>query len=197
MKPQQQAATIPEQVPVTVENLIRAESDLYLGAVVRQDGFGKFEFTRTPSLIEAQTVRQMNRDTLYGAGVFDLDAGPVTITLSDAGKRYMAMQLIDDARYTYPVVHGAGSHTFTKEQFGTRYLFVALRILADPNNPENIKQGNALQDGVKVEQASSGKFKVPNWESQKKRDALIVLGATLPDSKRSSARKIRLTRCAA
>src|SRR5688500_2907216 len=64
MKPQQQAATIPEQVPVTVENLIRAESALYLGAVVRQDVYGKFECTRTPSLIEAQTVRQMNRDTL-------------------------------------------------------------------------------------------------------------------------------------
>jgi hypothetical protein len=27
----------------------------------------------------------MNRDTLYSAAVFDLDAGPVTITLPDAG----------------------------------------------------------------------------------------------------------------
>jgi hypothetical protein len=130
----------------------------------------------------------MNRDTPYGAGVFDLDAGPVTITLPDAGKRYMAMQLIDQDQYTYPVYHGGGSHTFTKDQFGTRYLMAALRILADPNDPEDIKKGNTLQDGSKVEQPGGpGKFEVPNWdhESQKKvRDALLVLGAALPDSRR-------------
>jgi hypothetical protein len=28
-----------------------------------------------------------NRDALYSSALFDLDAGPVTITLSDAGKR--------------------------------------------------------------------------------------------------------------
>jgi hypothetical protein len=34
-----------------------------------------------------QTVIRMNRDTLYSAGVFDLDAGPVTFALPDPGKR--------------------------------------------------------------------------------------------------------------
>jgi|SRR5580658_4000938 hypothetical protein len=70
-------------VPVTVDNFARAESDLYFGAIVKKDGFGKFEFTRTPSLIEAQTIVRMNRDTLYGAAVFDLDGGPVTVTLPE------------------------------------------------------------------------------------------------------------------
>jgi hypothetical protein len=37
----------------------------------------------------------MNRDTRYSAAVFDLDAGPVTIALPDAGKRFMSMQVID------------------------------------------------------------------------------------------------------
>ena len=174
-------------IPVTVENFIRAESDLYFGAVVKRNGFGKFEFTRTPSLIEEQTVVRMNRDTLYGAAIFDLDAGPVTITLPDAGARYLALQIIDEDQYTYPVYHGAGSHTFSKQQFGTRYIMAALRILADPNDPQDIKKGNALQDGVKVQQDSPGKFEVPNWDqvSQKKvRAALIELSTTLPDSLR-------------
>jgi hypothetical protein len=35
-------------------------------------------------------VARANRDTLYSAAVFDLDAGPVTITLPDAGQRFMA-----------------------------------------------------------------------------------------------------------
>jgi hypothetical protein len=35
----------------------------------------------------------MNRDTLYGGALFDLDAGPVTVTLPDSGKRFMSMQI--------------------------------------------------------------------------------------------------------
>lgn len=34
--------------------------------------------------------------------MFDLDAGPVTVTLPDAGKRYMAMQVIDEDHYSAP-----------------------------------------------------------------------------------------------
>jgi hypothetical protein len=173
-------------IPVTVENFNRAESDLYFSAIVKKDGFGKFEFTRTPSLIEAQTVVRMNRDTLYGAAVFDLDAGPVTIALPDAGKRFISMQLINEDQYS-PAVYYSGTHILTREQIGTRYVLVANRILVDPNNPKDIQAGVALQDAIKVSQQSSGKFEVPNWDpiSQKKvRDALIVLSTTLADSKR-------------
>ena len=50
-----------------------------------------------------------------------------------------------------------------------------------------------MQDAVKVEQPSGpGKFEVPNWDaaSQKKvRDALVVLGATLPDWRRAAGRR--------
>jgi hypothetical protein len=68
-------------IPVTVDNFIRAETDLYLGAVVKKDGFGKFEHNREPLPIDKQTVIRTNRDTLYSGAVFDLDAAPVAITL--------------------------------------------------------------------------------------------------------------------
>lgn len=45
---------------------------------------------------------------------------------------------------------------------------------------------HALQDAIKVSQSSVGRFEVPAWDaaSQKKvRDALSVLGSTVPDSK--------------
>ena len=46
---------------------------------------------------------------------------------------------------------------------------------------------HALQDAIEVEQSGGpGKFEMPNWDqaSQKKvRDALLVLGSTLPDFK--------------
>jgi hypothetical protein len=71
-----------DTVPVTVENFIRAETDLYFGAVaLKEGGFGKFEHHRELASIDNQTIIRMNRDTLYSAVVVDLDAGPVTITL--------------------------------------------------------------------------------------------------------------------
>ncbi len=56
----------------------------------------------------------MNRDTFHSAAVFDLDAGPVMITLPDPGKRFLAMQVIDEDEYTPEVVYGPGVHTLTK-----------------------------------------------------------------------------------
>src|SRR5262245_47229252 len=70
-----------DRVPVTVDNFIRAESDLYIGNVIKDGALGKLAHRREPASIEKQTVIRINRDTLYSSGVFDLDAGPVTITL--------------------------------------------------------------------------------------------------------------------
>ena len=142
---------------------------------------------REPTPIDNQTVIRMNRDTLYSAAVFDLDAGPVTITLPDAGKRFMSLQVINEDQYTPGVFYGAGRHTLKREEIGTRYVVCAIRTLVDPTDPKDLERVHALQDAIKVEQASPGKFEVPNWDpaSQKKvREALLVLGATLPDSKR-------------
>ena len=140
---------------------------------------------RELSPIDNHTVKRANRDTLYSVGVFDLDAGPVTISLPDAGSRFMTMIVIDEDHYVFTVVYGTGSHTLTREQIGTRYALVAIRILVDPNDPKNVAQVNTLQDAIKVEQPGGpSSFEVPNWDqaSQKKvRDALVVLGATLPD----------------
>jgi hypothetical protein len=50
-----------------------------------------------------------------------------------------------------------------------------------------VKRVHNLQDAIKVSQQSPGGIEVPNRDpaSQKKvRDALMVLGATLPDTKR-------------
>jgi hypothetical protein len=184
---QDKATPAGDTVPVTADDFIRAESDLYFAAIVKKDGFGKFEHNREPTPIDEQTVIRMNRDTLYSGAVFDLDAGPVTITLPEAGKRFLSMQVIDEDHYSPAVIYDAGAHTLTREKIGTRYVLIAVRILVDPANPKDLEEVHKLQDAIKVEQKSSGRFEPPNWDtaSQKKvRDALLVLGATLPDSKR-------------
>jgi hypothetical protein len=168
----------PNAVPVTVDNFPRAESDLYMGNSVKEGGVGKLFHRREPASLDNQLVIRLNRDTLYSSGVFDLDAGPVTITMPDAGKRFMSLQVINEDHYVPAVYYGAGSHTLTRQNVGTRYVMVGIRTLVDPNDPKDLQQVHALQDAIKVSQNSPGKFEVPNWDqtSQKAiRDALLVL----------------------
>jgi hypothetical protein len=180
-------------VPVTIDNFARAESDLYFGGLLKDSGaIGKFLHRREPARIENQTVIRLNRDTLYSSAVFDLDAGPVTITLPDAGKRFMSMQVINEDHYVPEVVYGKGSTTLTKDKVGTRYVAVAIRTLVDPVDPRDVEQVHVLQDAIKVNQKVAGQFEMPRWDqaSQKKvRDALLVLGSTIPDFKKAFGTK--------
>ncbi len=180
-------------VPVTVDNFIRAESDLYFDGILKDSGgLGKFLHRREAARIDNQTVIRLNRDTLYSSAVFDLDAGPVTITLPDAGKRFMSMQIINEDHYVPEVVYGKGSYTLTREKVGTRYVVAAVRTLVDPANPKDIEQVHALQDAIKVGQESNGSFETPEWgqAGQKKvREALLVLASTIVDFKKAFGTK--------
>ncbi len=182
------AARAQTSVPVTADNFARAETDLYFGNAVKDaGGVGKMYHHREPMQIDKQTVIRPNRDTLYSPAVFDLDAGPVTITLPDAGKRFRSMQVINEDHYVVGTVeYRPGTYTFDKAKVGTRYVLIALRTLVDPNDSKDVDQVHALQDATKVSQRNAGKWEVPNWDpaSQKKvRDALLALGSTIPDFK--------------
>ncbi len=174
-------------VPVTPDNFPRAESDLYFASAVKDGGLGKFLHRREPTSLDRQRVTRMNRDTLYSGAVFDLDAGPVTITLPDAGKRFMSMQTVDEDAYTPEVVYGPGRYTLSKEKIGTRYVLAVVRIFVDAGDPKDVAAVNALQDAIKVEQPGGpGVFRVTNWDASSQvdvRTALILLADTLPDAK--------------
>lgn len=175
-------------VPVTADNFMRAESDLYFGNAVKDAaGIGKMYHHREPMQIDRQTVIRPNRDTLYSPGVFDLDAGPVTIMLPDAGKRFRSMMVLNQDHYVVGnVEYRPGSYTYDRNKVGTRYVLIALRTLVDPADPKDVAQVHALQDATRVSQKDPGKWEIPNWDqaSQKKvRDALLVLGSTIPDFK--------------
>jgi len=175
-----QTAAAGAPLTVTDSNFIRAESDRYFSETVKIGGFGKLYHNREMTPIDKQTVVRMNRDTLYSAGVFDLDAAPVTITLPDPGKRFMSMEAISEDHYAIDVVYAPGRHTYTKDKVGTRYVLFAIRTLADPENPSDLKAANALQDDIKVEQASTGSFEVPNWDPKSQAEVRDALAARAP-----------------
>jgi Uncharacterized conserved protein len=184
-------------VTVTADNFNRAETDMYFAQFVKRGELGKFVHLRDLP-VEGPGVRA-NRDTLYSEAVFDLDAGPVKITLPKAGKRFMTITAINENHYVFEVSYGPGNYTYNRAEVGTRYLFVALRILANPTDAQDMKQAQALQDAVVVKQKSPGRFEMTNWDpvSHKKvRDLLLALSTTLPDMQRHSGRKARSIRSA-
>ena len=151
---------------------------------------GTFSFrgdARDLAPIGQRGVIRPNRDTLYSLAVFDLDAGPVTITLPDPGKRFMTMQAINEDQYTKSVDYGADSHTLTRDMIGTRYAAVVVRVFVDPRNNDELQQIHSLQNALKVTQQNPGTCQIPNWDeaSRKKvQAALLQLGTTILDTRR-------------
>jgi para-nitrobenzyl esterase len=164
--------------PVNTGNFSRAETHRYMAVTVKATGLGRLAHRRKPASVDAQDVVRMNRDTLYSSGVFDLDASPVTFTLPDTGKRYMALEVINEDHYVVDIAYAPARRTYTRQMAGTRYVFAIIRTLADPNDPADVKLANAQQDAVLVEQQATGRFEVPAWDVaslDKARDALLVL----------------------
>lgn len=161
-------------------NFIRAETDRYMGDLVSQGELGELRHRREPTDLAKQTIIRMNLDTLYSSGVFDMEAGAVTITLPEAPDgRYISAQVISQDHYTIAVYHG-GTHTFTVEDVGTRYAVVVLRVFADSIDADDIAYANTLQDAVDVSQPARGEFIVPEYDSESfdaTRRALLQLAA--------------------
>jgi len=149
---------------VSVDNFVRAETDTYLAGFVKSVGIGKFAHRRTPVSVDHQDVVRINRDTLYSSGVFDLDAGPVTIQLPRAGHRFMSLQVISQDHYTPLVTYDSAPYTISRQLVGTRYACLLARTLVAPDSPTDVNAVHALQDAIEVSQASPGEFVVPEWD---------------------------------
>jgi hypothetical protein len=173
---------------VTVDNFNRAESDKYFAQTVEAaGGIGRFFHRRELEPADRQVVIRTNRDTLYSAAVLDLDAGPASITLPDAGHRFRSLIAIDEDQYVVGVYYDAGSYTFSRDTTKTRYVLLGVRTFVDPADSDDLEQAHALQNAVEVKQASPGKLDLPDWEQESQRtvrDALLKLAATVPDTRR-------------
>ena len=170
-------------VPVTIDNFGRAESDLYFGNGIKEaGGIGKLFHHREPMAMDKQGVIRSNRDTLYSLAVVDLDAGPVTVTLPDAGKRFRSLMVVNEDHYIVgDIEYRAGKYSYDRNKVGTRYGLIGIRTLVDPNDPKDVEKVHAVQDAVTISQKAPGTFEIPKWDpvSQKKvRDALLVLSST-------------------
>jgi hypothetical protein len=165
-------------VPVNVHNFARAETDRMFVDLQKDAGaVNAFHHAREPTPIDHQTVIRMNRDTLYSIAVVDLTDG-ATVTIPEAGGRYVSVMIVNEDHYINRVFHEAGEHQLTIDEFETSYVAVGARVLVDPGDAKDVAEVNALQDQFGLTAGSAQTFVMPEYDQEsfdRVRSALLEL----------------------
>ena len=157
-----QAATDP--ITVNVDNFDRAQTDMEFDGIIKlAGGINTLHHNRTPTPIDKQNVIRMNRDTLYSLGVVDISKG-ATVTLPDAGKRYMSLMVINNDGYVNEVFYGGGAHDLNVDKFDTPVVGLVIRTLANPEDQADLAAAHALQDKIVIAAESDAAFEMPDYD---------------------------------
>ena len=151
--------------PLTELNYATAETQsLFAGAYVKKiaketcsGGMGVLMHERVPSDPNHKDFARVNYDTLYSWALLDLTS-PATITLPETDGRYQSAHVLNEGHWMPFVISEPGSFELTQENVGTRYALVGFRTQMNMQDPEDIKQANALQDQIKLDQAEKGEL---------------------------------------
>lgn len=177
---------------VNVDNFTRAETDRMFAALQSDaGGVNRFLHNRRPADVEHQTVIRMNRDTLYSFAVVDLAAG-ATVTIPETDGRYVSVMIVDNDHYVTEVLHDAGEHSLSADRHGSEFVLVAARILADPNDADDVATVTRLQDEVRVSAGSARTFESPDYDEDSfdaTREALLRLAAGMTGFDRAFGRR--------
>jgi hypothetical protein len=175
------ACTVRE-VHVNVDNFVRAETARMFAALQRDSGgVNRLSHSREPASVEHQTVIRLNRDTLYSFAVVDISAG-ATLTIPEHGDRYVSAMIVNEDHFIDGIFHDAGRHQVTMEQFGTAYVVVAVRILVDPTDADDLATVAALQDELVISAESAEPYVSPDYDTTSldlTRQALLSLASGL------------------
>jgi hypothetical protein len=180
------------QTKVNADNFAVAETHRMMADLQRDaGGVNQFSHNREPAAIDKQTVIRMNRDTLYSFAVVDISAG-ATLSVPDAGDRYLSVMIVNEEHYINRVFHDAGMYDLTVEELGSPYVVVAARTLVDPRDPEDLIAVAAVQDQLGISAASDRPFELPDYETgslDRTRSALLGLAAEQTSFARSFGRQ--------
>jgi hypothetical protein len=175
-------------IHVNADNFARAETDRMFADIQRDAGaVNTFRHSREPASIDAQTVIRLNRDTLYSFAIVDLSAG-ATVTVPDAGERYLSVMVVDHDHYVRAVLHGAGEYDLAEYAPDSDYVLVAARTLVDSDDPADLAAVAAVQDDLLLEAHSAVPFESPEYDKASldaTRSALLALASGLRSFERT------------
>lgn len=150
-------------------------------------GPNRWHHNRAATAIDAQTVVRMNRDTLYSLAVVDL-AEPVELVVPQSGGRYLSVMAVTEDHYINKVFHDAGVHPLDPAVLGSRYVLLAARVLADPDDPADLEKAHEVQDGLALLHRASEPFVMPDVDAASLDGLRAALAALAPygfDSRRA------------
>lgn len=169
-------------ITVNADNFVRAETDrMFHDLQQTAGGINRFLHNTEPAAIDKQTVIRLNRDTLYSFAVVDVANG-AALSLPDAGDRYMSAMVVNDDHYVEAIFHDAGEYQLRADELGSRYVFVAVRILVDPTDPADVEKVTALQSQITLTGNTAEPFPYPDYDTEsfdETRDALLSLARNL------------------
>ena len=121
-------------VAVNVDNFVRAETNrMFAGLYADAGAVNTWFHHRAPASVDHQTVIRMNRDTLYSFAVADISDG-ATLTVPEHGDRYVSVMIVNQDHYINEIFHDPGVYELSVDRHETPYVFVAARVLVDPND---------------------------------------------------------------
>ncbi|MFF8277341.1 DUF1214 domain-containing protein [Streptomyces lateritius] len=177
---------------VNVDNFVRAETDRMFDDLQRAaDGVNTWSHNRTPTPIDQQPVIRMNRDTLYSFAVVDVSRG-ATLGIPDTGDRYISAMVVNQDHYVNRIFREPGEYELTVEEFDTPFVVVALRVLVDPADSDDLAAVSELQDRFGLTAVSDHPFEPADYDEESltaTRQALLELAKGLSGVERAFGRR--------
>jgi len=117
-------------------------------------GVNTFDHKRVVPSVDDQPIIRMNRDTLYSMAIIDASKG-ATVTMPDAGDRYISVMFIDENHRTTNMIYTPGEHEVPAS---TNHIYAIVRVGIGSADAADIKEIHGLQDEIKVSANSAVPF---------------------------------------
>jgi len=146
--------------PVTMDNVVRAETAKYFAAETIESGPNKFRHERKGIDLKNQTVIRSNFDLIYSYAVYDISGG-ITISVP----KYDLLQLVhvfDENHVTIGVVYPGQTLKLSQKDvsFGNHvYLFMRTQPRSD--DEKGMQEMRRRQDSVVVQAGSAKPYVSP------------------------------------
>jgi hypothetical protein len=148
-------------VIVTRENYPTVEtSRQFVIQIKNAGGINKLNKFDGIAKVDNQPIIRLNQDTAYTMGVVDVSKG-ATVTIPDAGDRFISVTFIDSDHYVYAAKYGAGTYDFPQD---TDYIYVNVRIGSETASAEEDAIIAKLQDKIVVKANSAIPFTPINYD---------------------------------
>ncbi len=172
-------------VQVNVDNFRAAETARMFDSILeRSGGINQWFHYREPTGVDNQPVIRMNRDALYSSANLDISQG-ATLTVPDAGDRYMTVMAVNAEHYINRVFSEPGTYELTVEEHGTPFINLSARTFVDPDDPDDVVLVNRLQDQLVISAKSSNPYSHPDYDASSlsaTHKSLLALAEGVPDT---------------